>query len=135
MENDFYATIKLKNGEEIFTRIAVTDEEENSLLIHSPVKVSEIKHKSGQSGGYKLESWIKTADDDMFIIRMEDVLTMSETKDLKMIMMHQSFVNRFSRMRNQKDGFTPNRNPGYISNVNDARELLEKIFKQKSSEL
>ena len=59
------------------------------MLIHSPVKVSEIKHKSGQ-GGYKLESWIKTADDDMFIIRMEDVLTMSETKDLKMIMMHQS---------------------------------------------
>lgn len=135
MENDFYATIKLKNGEEIFTRIAVTDEEENSLLIHSPVKVSEIKHKSGQSSGYKLESWIKTADDDMFIIRMEDVLTMSETKDLKMIMMHQSFVNRFSRLRDQKDGFTPNKNPGYISNVNDARDLLEKIFKQKSSEL
>ena len=39
MENDFYATIKLKTGEEIFTRIAVTDEEENSLLIHSPVKI------------------------------------------------------------------------------------------------
>ena len=28
----------------------------------------------------------------MFVIRMEDVLTMSESKDLKMIMMHQSFV-------------------------------------------
>ena len=39
MENDFYATIKLKTGEEIFTRIVVTDEEENSLLIHSPVKI------------------------------------------------------------------------------------------------
>jgi hypothetical protein len=135
MENDFYATIKLKTGEEIFTRIAVTDEEENSLLIHSPVKVSEIISKSGQTGGYKLESWIKTADDDMFIIRMEDILTMSETRDLKMITMHQSFVNRYSRMKNQKDGFTPNRNHGYISNVNDARKLLEKIFKQKSSEL
>ena len=61
MENDFYATIKLKTGEEIFTRIAVTDEEENSLLIHSPVKIAEIKHKSGKVGGYKLESWIKTA--------------------------------------------------------------------------
>ena len=32
MENDFYATIKLKTGEEIFTRIAVTDEEENSAV-------------------------------------------------------------------------------------------------------
>ena len=135
MENDFYATIKLKTGEEIFTRIAVTDEEENSLLIHTPVKIAEIKHKSGKVGGYKLESWIKTADDDMFVIRMEDVLTMSESKDLKMIMMHQSFVNRFSRIKNQRDTFGTERNPGYISSVDDARELLEKIFKQKSSEL
>ena len=33
------------------------------------------------------------------------------------------------------DAFGTERNPGYISSVDDARELLEKIFKQKSSEL
>ena len=59
----------------------------------------------------------------MFVIRMEDVLTMSESRDLKMIMMHQSFVNRFSRMKNQRDAFGTERNPGFISTgVDDARE-------------
>ena len=46
MEDDFYATLKFKNGEEIFARIAASEEENRTmLLVHHPILVSEIKGK------------------------------------------------------------------------------------------
>ena len=39
-----------------------------------------------------MEPWLKTSRDDMFIIDMNDVMTMSESKDIEMIMMYQSWL-------------------------------------------
>ena len=48
IEDDFYATIKLKSGEEVFARVAASEEEDRTMLIvHTPVTVSEIKNKGG----------------------------------------------------------------------------------------
>ena len=35
MEDDFYATIKFKNGEEIFAKVAASEEEDRTMLILS----------------------------------------------------------------------------------------------------
>jgi hypothetical protein len=35
IEEDFYATVKLKSGEEIFAKVAASDEEERTMLIIS----------------------------------------------------------------------------------------------------
>ena len=44
MEDDFYGTIKFKNGEEIFAKIAASEEADRTMLvIHHPIIVSEIK--------------------------------------------------------------------------------------------
>ena len=70
IEDDFYATIKLKSGEEIFARVAASEEEDRTMLIvHTPVTVGEIKSKNGLVG-YKVEPWLKTTRDDMFLIDM-----------------------------------------------------------------
>ena len=43
IEDDFYATIKLKSGEEVFAKVAASEEEDRTMLIfHSPVTVIEI---------------------------------------------------------------------------------------------
>ena len=128
IEDDFYATIKLKNGEEIFAKIAASEEEDRTLLIVSnPINLVEIKGRKGEIYGYKIEPWLKTTTDDMFIVNMEDILTVSESSDIEMIMMHQSYVRK---LPNGKDNRYPiDRKMGYISNVNDAKEILEKIFK------
>ena len=79
IEDDFYATIKLKSGEEVFARVAASEEEDRTMLIlHTPVTVSEIKNKGGLVG-YKVEPWLKTTRDDMFIIDMNNVITLSES--------------------------------------------------------
>jgi hypothetical protein len=127
IEDDFYCTLKLKTGEEIFAKVAASEEEDRTILIISnPITVNEIKNRTGIVG-YKIEPWLKTTKEDMFIINLEDVLTLSESSDIEMIMMYQSYVRQSNKERNNESKL--NRRMGYIANVNDAKELLEKLYK------
>ena len=127
IEEDFYSTIKLKSGEEIFAKVAASEENDRTMLIISnPIVISEIKDRS-KTIGYKIEPWLKTTTEDMFIINLQDVLTLSESSDIEMIMMYQSYVRQSGKEKNNESRIT--RRMGYISNVNDAKEILEKIFK------
>ena len=127
IEEDFYCTLKLKTGEEIFAKVAASEESDRTMLIISnPIVISEIKNRS-RILGYKIEPWLKTTTEDMFIINLQDVLTLSESSDIEMIMMYQSYVRQSGKEKNNESRI--NRRMGYISNVNDAKEILEKIFK------
>ena len=127
IEDDFYGTIKFKNGEEIFAKVAASEEEDRTMLIvHTPVMVSEVKAKGGIVG-YKVEPWLKTSREDMFIINMSDVLTLSESSDIEMIMMHQRYLRDSQYDEDNRSKI--NRKMGYIGNVHDAKELLEKLYK------
>ena len=129
IEDDFYATIKLKSGEEIFSKVAASEEVDKTLLIVSnPVIVKEIRGKLNNVVGYKVEPWLKTTKDDMFILNLDNVLTMSESTDIEMIMMYQEYI------RTNDSSDVPysklSREMGYISTVDDAKEILEKLYKK-----
>jgi len=127
MEDDFYATIKFKNGEEIFTKVAASEEDDRTMLvIHNPITAVEIKQR-GQMVGYKVEPWLKTTKEDMFIINLDDVLTISESDDIHMINMFQQFVQDTSREKRGQPKIS--KKMGYISNVHDAKDILEKLYK------
>ena len=126
IEDDFYATLKLKSGEELFAKVAASDEDDRvMLLVHNPIIISEIKTK-GNLVGYKVEPWLKTTKEDMFIINLDNIITLSESADLEMINMYQNFLRD-----SQRDPFNQpkmSRRMGYIATVDDARNFLEKIF-------
>ena len=127
IEDDFYATLKLKTGEEIFAKVAATEEEDRTmLLVSNPIIIHELKGKMGVVG-YKIEPWLKTTTDDMFIINLADVLTMSESSDVEMIMMYQDYIRASDK--NTTNHSPINRKMGRLGNVNDVKEILEKIFK------
>ena len=127
MEDDFYGTIKFKNGEEIFAKIAASEESDRTMLvIHHPITVCEVKARAG-TVGYKVEPWLKTTREDMFIINMDNVLTMSESSDVHMIRMYQRFVQDTDR--DHKNQPKISRKMGYISTVHDAKDILEKLYK------
>ena len=132
IEDDFYATLKFKSGEEIFAKVAASEEEGRTmLLVHNPIIVCEIRAKSGIVG-YKVEPWLKTSREDMFVINLSDVLTLSESDDMEMIMLHQNFTRDSQRDIDNQSKL--NRKMGYLSTVRDAKENLEKIFKNSSKE-
>jgi hypothetical protein len=127
IEDDFYATLKFKNGEEIFAKVAASDEEDRIILIvTNPIIISEVKSRSG-TVGYKIEPWLKTTTEDMFILNMDDILTMSESSDIEMISMYQTYLRQYQKSKNNQTKIT--REMGYLANVNDAKEILEKLFK------
>ena len=131
MEDDFYATIKFKNGEEIFAKVSASEEEDRTMLVLSnPVMATEVKAKGGLVG-YKVEPWLKTTKEDLFIINMADVLTISESSDVHMISMFQQFVQDSDKLKKGEPKLS--RKMGYISNVNDAKDILEKIYKNSNS--
>lgn len=126
IEDDFYATIKLNSGEEIFAKVAPLEEEDRILLlISNPITISEIQSRNGMTG-YKVERWLKTTKDDMFILKLDDVITMSESSDIEMIKMYQSYIRQSDKENNNQSRIT--RKMGYIANVNDAKEILEKLY-------
>ena len=127
IEDDFYATLKFKCGEEIFAKVAASEEEGRTmLLVHNPMIVCEVKGKSGIIG-YKVEPWLKTTRDDMFIINMDRIITLTESSDMEMIVMYQHYLR--DSQRDYQNQHRLNRRMGYISNVRDAKENLEKMFK------
>ena len=131
IEDDFYATLKFKSGEEIFCKVASTEEEDETLLIVShPVVITEIKGRVGLVG-YKLEPWLKTSTEDMFLISMNDILTMSESSDVEMMTMHQQFMRKNNMPGDGSSKYKLDREMGYIANIKDAKSILEKIYKTK----
>jgi len=132
MEDDFYASLKLISGEEIFARIAACDEENRTLLLlHHPVLVQHIKVPGGNlTAGYKVEPWMKTNDEDMMVIDMKNVMTMVECKESEMIMIHQRYVEDSSQEGNLS---RIDRKMGYISSVSDAKKMLEHLYKKDIS--
>ena len=128
IEDDFYATIKFNSGEEIFAKVAASEEKDRTMLIvHHPTIIGELKGKHGVVG-YKVEPWLKTSKEDMFIINLDNVLTLSESNDVEMIIMYQRYL------RDSEDDRTPeskiSKKMGYVANVKDAKVILEKIFKK-----
>ena len=136
IEDDFYATIKFKSGEEIFSKVAASEEEDRTMLILShPINIIEVRGRKGDPLGYKIEPWLKTTTDDMFIVNMDDVLTISESEDIEMIMMYQNYVRQADTPDSETHRYKlSQREMGYISSVADAKEVLEKIFKLETKD-
>lgn len=130
MEEDFYATIKLTTGEEIFGRVLVANENNSTLLmISNPVVITEIKTK--RATGYKFEPWLKTTNEDLYIINMNSVVTIIENDDAEIHKMHDFFANQLNitkQITNINNSSKVSRKMGYISSIDDAKKLLEKIY-------
>ena len=128
IEDDFYATVKLKSGEEIFAKVAASEEEDRTVLIvNNPIVIQELKGRMGVVG-YKFEPWLKTTTEDMFILNLSDVLTMSESTDIEMIMMYQDYIRSSESDKNSTNQSSIDRKMGRLGNVNDVKEILEKIY-------
>ena len=131
IEDDFYATIKFKSGEEIFAKVAASEEIDRTiLLVSNPIIVNEVQSKKGIMG-YRIEPWLKTTKEDMFMIDLKEVLTMSESSDVEMITMYQRWLRDTSKVKSDEPKLS--REMGYIANVNDAKDILEKLYKSNNN--
>ena len=127
--DQFPATIKLITGEEIFA--LVTPHKENNkefLLLYEPDVITEIKTMNGNSG-YKIAPWLKTADDDTFLITRDKILTLSECRNEDTINYHMKYINiKYNDSMDNPYEEKLNKKQGYICNVNIMRNKLEELL-------
>ena len=124
-EDDFYATIKLKSGEEIFALVGYSEEKDRIfLLLESPITIEKIRNRGGVQG-FRVEPWLKTSKEDLFVVNIDDVLTLTESHDLETIAMHETFSKQYDKFNIEKK---LNRKMGYISTIKEAKKSLEELY-------
>ena len=132
MGEEFYAIIKLVSGEEILTSVCIDEgNDEPIVIIHNPVVMKMINSTHGSF--IKVRPWIELASDDMFILRNDKIITMTEIKDQRTITVYEKFLedekdDTLDFQQSINGQVQPSEDMGYISTVQQARELFEKLF-------
>ena len=142
MGDEFYAIIKLTSGEEILSLVSIDENDGDPLLLlQNPITMKVYNTHHGVH--IKVKSWIEMSSDDIFIIKPDRIITMTETTDDKLIDIYTSYINdeddfdmdSYGLPNKEEAGATrPSRKMGYLSSVEDARKKLEDIFKLDNKE-
>jgi hypothetical protein len=79
----------------------------------------------------KVKPWIEMSSDDFFIVKLDKIITMTETKDKRLIDIYNNYIEDESLIDvyNPSGKVKPSSKMGYISSVEDARKKLEDLFK------
>ena len=142
MGDEFYAIIKLTSGEEILSLVSIDENDGDPLLLlQNPITMKVYNTHHGVH--IKVKSWIEMSSDDIFIIKPDRIITMTETTDDRLIDIYTNYINDeedddmgiYQSSSEKESGLTkPSRKMGYISSVESARKKLEDIFKLDTKE-
>ena len=131
MEEEFFSTIKLITGEEIVAKVCYM-EEEHSLLLENPKKVEPVKQRRNGEiiDGFVLVDWIHSTYENMFVLSMDRVLTMSELDKR----IERYYLASVEGDTEDEQGRVPasklNQRMGYLGSVNEMKKTLENIYKR-----
>ena len=129
--DEFIATVKLVSGEEILTKVIVDyTTQVEQIILDNPVICQEVRsHGANVPLGYKFEPWIKMSEEEIYIVDLNKIITLSEIKDDLVIKTYNNIIEGgFKRQHPDLD-----RQMGYVNNVDRAREIIEKLYKSDSA--
>ena len=129
MGEEFYSIIKLVSGEEIFSLVSIDDNDEDPIIIlQNPIIMKMFTNSTGSH--IKVKPWIELSQEDFFMIRSDKIITMTETRDDRLIQIYNDFIQEEEIIEiHSSTWYTkPSTSMGYISSVKDARKKLESLF-------
>ena len=139
MGEEFYSILKLVSGEEVFALVCVDEtEDEPILILHNPIIMKPLS-PLGTINYVKVTPWMEMSDEDMFVLRMDKVITMTECKDKKLISIYKQYVEESEEgslgvFKPTDNKVKLNSHLGLLSSVEKKRESLEKLFKENTKD-
>ena len=132
MGEEFYAVVKLVTGEEVFALVCVDENDGDPIiLLMNPVIMKVMKNHVGQY--IKVKPWMEIPTDSMYVVKYDKIITMTEVKESKVIEFYDRYINE-DDCDWDEDGRTKISNDmGYVSTVDDARQMLENLYKLKDN--
>ena len=129
MGEEFYCSLKLISGEEVFSLVCVDENDGDPIIIlQNPVimKIQQFMDKMV----VKIKPWMEIPDDDFYFIKLDKIITMTEINDEITIEFYNKYIADEPVKSVETNGEVKITNKmGYISSVDDARKNLEKIYK------
>ena len=132
MGEEFHAVIKLVTGEEIFALVSVDENEGDPIiLLMNPVIMKLMRNQVGQY--VKVKPWIEMSNDDMYVVKYDKIITMTEVKEERMITFYEKYLNDDDVDIVEEGRSKITDKMGYVSTVDNARQMLENIYKLKDN--
>ena len=131
MEEEFYATIKLVSGEEVVAKVCYLPDEDK-IMLDRPLIVENAKQRKGQVEvtGFALKEWISATFDEMFIIKRDHIMTMTELDET----IEEFYLKTIKKLEGAKSlagrGNKLPRRAGYLGSINEMKKSLEDIYKK-----
>ena len=130
MGDDFYCVLKLVSGEEILSIVSVDENDGDPIVVLQYPVIMELFDKK-EKCYVKVRPWMELPNDDFFMIKLDKIITMTETTDRNLIDVYTKYLNDDGSI----DVYKPSgevklsNDMGYISSVEDARKKLEELYK------
>ena len=139
-DEEFHCTIKLVNGEELIGKVIVSRDKStfpatDLLYVQDPLVVQSFTKEMDETRAVKgigFTQWQNFSDEDFYIIREKDILTVSSmTKEC--MFMYETYINGDDGTVQKKSSLEMNvdehKSLGHRGKIDDARQKFEDIFK------
>jgi len=134
-QKEFYSIIKMMSGEEVLS-LTMVDENGGDpvLILQNPIILKVITSQRGMH--IKVKPWIEMSSDDIFIVKPDRIITMTETDDERLIDIYNNYVEEEDsdsidtyQNPSKPNHVKPSKKMGYLSSVEEARKSLEELYK------
>ena len=131
MTEEFPGIIKLVSGEEIIGTVLVCDQE-NGFIIQNPFSIEEtiIETPAGEMVKIELRPWAKFSKEEIFFVERDKTITIYESDERLLKIYDRTLRKYFMGETNESSNkVNLNEEMGFKFKVDDARSILEKLFK------
>ena len=132
MQEEFHGVVKLITGEEIFGLVSIDENDGDPvIMLQSPVIMKVFNNPTGQY--VKIKPWLEIPEEDIFLIKYDKIITMTEIKNQQMIQFYDRYLSDDDFDFEMDGRVNLSNHMGLLSTVEDARKNLEEIFKIPSN--
>jgi len=145
-DEEFHGVFKLVSGEEVLAKAVMATEEncdESLAFLQDPVCIQPINQDLGKGKvmrGLGFHRWMMLSDEEFFIIREKDILSVASMSKHIIGMYEKFLVDEYADRKDDetqevKDKRSERRRTkidntqGFVGKINKARQVFEKLYK------
>ena len=139
-DEEFHGVIKLNNGDEVLGKAILTEDNGETLIfISEPVMIQNVMKELPDGKvvkGVGFSKWMQFSDEDFYIIREKDIITVASMSN-EVMFMYETYISEdiddeSLPLKKSKLHVSPDTKMGYLGKIDEARSKLEKLFRGPS---
>ena len=131
-DQDFHGIFKLVSGEEVLAKAVITEDNGECLVfLQDPVCIHAITKEINDTKvmrGMGFTKWMPMSDEDFFILRDRDIITMG-TMSKPVMLMYEAFIIGDDPLKQKRRETSIKDDKGYLGTIEDERLKFEKLFR------